>query len=60
MNSRGGASIMTEHLIFVGTATLAVSLFVAGVSFKNAVDIAGIKVKVKTLCNKNNERSSTA
>ena len=51
---------MTEHLIFVGTATLAVSLFVAGVSFKNAVDIAGIKVKVKTLCSKSNERISTA
>ena len=46
---------MTEHLIFVSTATLAVSLFVAGVSFKNAVDIGSIKVKVKTLCRKVNE-----
>ena len=31
---------MTEHLIFVSTATLAVGLFVAGISVKNAVDIA--------------------
>lgn len=46
---------MTEHLIFVSTATLAVSLFVAGVSFKNAVDIGGIKVKVRSLCSKVNE-----
>ena len=51
---------MTEHLIFVSTATLAVGLFVAGISVKNAVDIATLKVKVKTLCNKSNERSSTA
>lgn len=47
---------MTEHLVFVATATLAVSLFVAGISTKNAVDIATLKVKTKTLCNKVNER----
>lgn len=46
---------MTEHLIFVSTATLAVGLFVAGICVKNAVDIAALKVKVKVLCSKVNE-----
>ena len=50
---------MTEHLIFVSTATLAVSLFVAGISMKNAVDIGALKVKVKTLCNRSNERNTS-
>ena len=46
---------MTEHLVWISTATLAVTLFVAGISTKNLADVAGLKVKVKDLCSKINE-----